>query len=114
MGEGNSALPTSLSVAAHHLANSGGPGSMSRSVCRPHERFCLFAQNMCFEPVVQVQTQFLFGARRHPVPVLVEPCCCSVQPMTRVFGPPEAVACQGEPEPVDNGLAGRGVGEKAL
>ena len=38
-----------------------------------NQRFGLAAQDVNFQPVVQVQPDFRFGTGRHPVAVLIEP-----------------------------------------
>jgi hypothetical protein len=53
--------------------------------------FRLVAQDVRFQPVVQVQVQLLVGPGRHPVTVLIEPRLGVAQPAPRLLGLPEAL-----------------------
>src|SRR5262249_41762071 len=79
-----------------------------------NEPFRLAAQDVRFEPVVQLQPQLLFGTGRHPVTVLIEPRLGFVQPSPRLLGLPEALFGQGQPQPVEHRPARSGVGPQAL
>ncbi len=79
-----------------------------------NQRFRLAAQDVRFQPIVQVQPEFLFGTGRHPVTVLIEPRPGLVQPAARLLGLPEALVGQGQPQPVEHRIARPGVGLEAL
>ena len=79
-----------------------------------NEPFRLAAQDVRFQPVVQVQPQLLFGTGRHPVTELIEPRPGFVQPSPRLLGLPEALVGQGQPQPVEHRTAQSGVGPEAL
>ena len=76
--------------------------------------FSLAAQDLGFQPIVQVKPEVLFGMRRHSVGELIEPFLSLAEPAARFLGLPKAVIGQGQPEPVDDGAARFGISLETL
>jgi hypothetical protein len=71
------------------------------------------AQDVGFQPVVQVQAQLLLGTRRHPASVLIEPRLGLAQPAPRLRGFAQALLRQGKPQPVQHGPTSGPAGERS-
>ena len=78
------------------------------------QRFGLAAQDLGFQPVMQVKPEFFFSMRRHSIRELIEPLLGLAEPAARLLGLPKAVIGQGQPEPVDDGAARLGISLETL
>src|SRR5437762_1547578 len=76
--------------------------------------FGLAAQDLGFQPIMEVKPEFLFGIRRDSITELIEPLLGRAEPAARFLGLSKAVIGQGQPEPVDDGAARLGISPKTL
>jgi hypothetical protein len=76
--------------------------------------FGLAAQNLGFQPMMEVKPEFLFSMRRDSVTELIEPLLCLADPAACFLGLPKAVIGQDQLESVDDGAAQLGISLETL